>query len=235
MRSRTLALNMIVHRADEVGAKEKLVSFSSYFDEVVIVADGSMSRDFARYCRDNNFYLDQTRRQYFHAAPARRLALARTESDWVFVIDPDEKPSQALLDGLEDLIQVEGQGAYWIRIRYLLDGELQEDFWHPRLFRITTRTQWPPYPHMLPMGLGLAASDGVLTFLEDEASFILHSDSSLDYPDKEERYTSVVAGLLPRYSDLLEVRKHLLEVLSRYENETALRLKEEYAILSESA
>jgi len=224
---KTVSWNLIISDEPLSLVEERLKEIRPYVDEVVIVRDGRLGPKHRSLAKKFDAFLACTRSKHNHAAIARRIALAYTEADWVLVCDLDEYPTEAFLSKMKDLINPEDDiGAYWVRMKQLIDGQLTKEYWRPNLFRVTMNVRWIPFPHSLPQGLGL---DGLrLVFLEDEDCYFEHRQGQDEFHNKELRYTKVVGELLKKHGDMPKARKHLLGCIKGYQNDLASRLRREY-------
>lgn len=209
--ARTLAAQVIVH--NEAERLSSLLPQLHRFHELVIVSDGVPDRATKAIAREKGAKLFQTRQEYHHAAPARRLGISLTKSDWFFVIDPDEEPSEALLDSLEALIAKPHCCAYKVPVHHYLDDILIRTDFQLRLVRLTPFVQWSPLPHSGPEALGLS---GLEIHYCAENLFIDHRHTSDYIEGSHARFSTVVNNLMGHYNDLPRARGHLIDCASHY-------------------
>lgn len=206
---RTVALNVVVHNEAKELARLLDLCFP-YVDEVVVVHDGPCSDDSLNVAHDYEAIL-RVGDYAEHAAPHRRLALALTQSDWVFTCDPDEVPEERLLEDLHELVNRSGVKAYTIRkVAYIDDVFLQDVRWYS-LFRVLPAVQYAMLPHATSAPLGLAGEELGEVIHTDYA--IIHRKPASVFVGQQRRYRRVVERLLLRFGDIPRYKKHLEQCL----------------------
>jgi len=198
-------LNVVVHNEAKELARLLDLCFP-YVDEVVVVHDGPCSDDSLNVAHDYEALLRVGDRSE-HAAPHRRLALALTESNWVFTCDPDEVPEERLLKDLHYLISRPKVKAYTVRkVAYIEDVFLQDARWYS-LFRVLPAVQYSMLPHATSAPLGLAGEEFGTVVHTDYA--IVHRKPASVFVGQQRRYRRVVERLLPQFGDVPKLRAHL--------------------------
>lgn len=199
---RTVALNVVACNEQE-GLARLLTLCAPHVDEIVVVHDGPCSDgSIEAACKyDATVYVGK---HYEHAAPHRRVALALTESDWVFTIDPDEVPEERLLSDLRELVNEPGVAGYTMRKVAYVDNEFLQDVAWFSLFRVLPSVQYSMLPHATHAPIGLAGSVIVPTNY-----VIMHCKSAAIHKVQRQRYVRVVRPLLERFGDIPKLKAHL--------------------------
>lgn len=203
--TKTVALNVVV-RNEEEGLRQLLELCAPNVDEVVVVHDGR--------CRDGSLKVARqfkarvhVGRLYKHAAPHRRVALALTESDWVFTCDPDEEPESRLVEDLRTLVNRPDVMAYTVRkVAYIDDVLLEEIEWYS-LFRVLPSVQYSMLPHATHAPLGLAGKD--VGSIVQTGYVVTHRKPASIHAAQRKRYERVIRPLLGRFGDVPSLRAHL--------------------------
>ncbi len=216
---KTVALNIVCNNEFE-SVSRLLNLISPYVDEVVIVNDGPPQQLAAfMNLKTAKATLSWTPIKYDFAEPGRRLALALTTSDWVFVVDCDEEPERKLLAAIPKLIQRQGVSGYWVWLHLIIAGNLQQRYQHLRLFRVTPDSYWSMLFHTFPQGIYPDYFHA--EYLEEEDGIIKHIWNNGDSDERSERYSRVGLRLLEKYGDIPSARRHIISAIKGYPRMTA--------------
>ncbi len=109
----TIALTLIV-RDEAAMAPDFLRAAAGAWDELIVVDTGSTDDTKALFAAAGARVIDSPWQGDF--AQARNVALAHVTSDWVLVLDADERPSADFITQLRQAVATPGVGALTIRI-----------------------------------------------------------------------------------------------------------------------
>ena len=197
----TICLNMVV-RGEIDETISVLHKIAPYVDQVVVIHDGEDLSTLSEVCAELG--------ALYYAAPYsggypefhRRLAMALTYTDWVFIVDSDEVPSEVLLQNLRTLVNTELWG-YHVTIHMNNNGVFAFNYnGHIRLFRITPEVTWSMLAHSGPIGLQLVR-------YADESLYMDHNHDPAEDAMRTDRNAYFVEVMAQRWSYIPDVMGHI--------------------------
>jgi len=197
----TICLNMVVH--DETDQTINVIdTVAPYVDQMVIVQDGLNYPAIRRACeKHDGTYISAP---YSGGWPElhRRLALAMTYTDWVFVIDSDEMPTEKLLMELRRLVNT-NLWAYKINWRQYNNGVFVFENSATRLFRLLPELTWSMVGHSGPTQLSY-----IRTIAPNEQLDIHHHHNTDDDELRTDRNVYFVEQMMQRWGYIPAVCLH---------------------------
>lgn len=152
-----------------------------------------------------------------YVEPARNFAFSKATSDWILLVDADERIPEELGRKIRDIIQNPKSDVYYIAEKNLLFGTwIKNAIWwpdyHPRLFRKGSLT-WPNEIHTSPKVIGPS------TYLEAKEDYaILHYayDTVSEFVNMINNYTTFEAEELKRQGYKFRRRHVILQPLREF-------------------
>jgi len=183
----------------------------------VVAHDGPEEEGWSSYLVATQYdcYYTETRQHYGYCEPIRRLALAHLATDWVFIVDDDERPNEALLKDLHRLIST-NINAYNVPMQQWLNGQLALNYYHRRLIRNWNELQSPLLLHVQMGGYLAPEAD-----LDPAVYWMKHIQDGVGVEERKARYTQVCLDHAQRYGDIPGVPEHLLRCVADYPGATA--------------
>jgi len=210
--SGSVCLNLVI-KGDYGKGVNLLDACVPYMDQIVVIHDGVIvgeeGRIFKNFCMSTGVLYIEAPDSGGWPQLHRRLALALTYTDWVLVIDSDEVPNEALLKGLDDLIQHKSEKSipgYWITVD---TTEHDGEFIHskaPRLLRMTPGISWPVMAHNGPEWFWDAGYEYLIDAPEEMK--IIHSHTGDESERRTLRNARTVKIILQRWSEYDIARAH---------------------------
>jgi glycosyltransferase involved in cell wall biosynthesis len=191
-------LTVLIHtKNEEKNIKACITSVSSIADEILLVDmmsdDGTVAiaekngAKVLRYKTDHGF-----------ADPARDFALTKVKTDWVLILDADERIEAAFARTIQKLIEADQADVYYLPRKNIIFGTwIQHTGWwpdyQPRLFK-KGHLQWPGKVHAQPVVEGRVEH---LPLSRENAIVHYNYESISHFLEKLNRYTSITAQAAP--------------------------------------
>jgi len=136
---------------EEENLKELLPLVKPYVDDIIIVNQGSTDKT-EEICKEFGARVFNKTRKFL-ADIDRAFCYQASQSEWIFALDADERPTKELLDNLKKYTENGNVNCYWFSFDNKVDGVDISDIlgreYHPRLWR-RGYLQWPERAHTWP-------------------------------------------------------------------------------------
>lgn len=215
-----MSVSVVINTLNESENLPRLLKSISGFADEVIVVDMESVDDTVKTAKKFGAKVFNYK-QVGYVEPARNFAISKATSDWILILDADEKLSKTLRSKLIEIVKYPQADYYRLPRKNLVFGKyLQYSRWWPdyniRFFR-KGFVSWSDEIHSIPVTTGRGADLPA----EESMAIVHHNYVSTDqYLSRMMRYTSIQSrhlieeGYKFKWSDILS--KPVGEFLSRY-------------------
>ena len=148
-------ISIIIHTFnEEENIRECIQSARQLSDRIVVIDMGSRDKTREYVLREGCVFYDFPYTKYVE--PARRFGIAKAQTEWVFILDADERITQPLADEIKSLLHLSTHSHYKVPRKNIFSKKkwLVHGGWYPdyqvRLINKKYFVSWPSRIHAVP-------------------------------------------------------------------------------------